>query len=102
MSLILAAAGMAANLAGSLIKDKDVVNTRQVYTPSQTSFQTTGLFNNSIGDIGEQTITDTTTEVSDKKKGLMAAGSVLSMASSVGGMTGGRKEKFTNDDKTLT
>jgi len=78
IGLIMSAVGMAANLAGSMMKDKEIVETTKVYTPSQASWQKTGLTNNVVGDIGEQTLTETSYEASNKKKGIMAAGSLFS------------------------
>ena len=76
VGLITTAAGLAMNLAGSLIDDETIVKETKVYNPDLASFQDSGLYNTAV-DLGMKTLTETSVETPGLKTGLQMGGSLL-------------------------
>ena len=90
IGLIMSAVGAAASLAGSVMPNKNVVENTKVYSPDSSSFQSAGLFNNSVADIGMVEGEKNVEQMSDGKAALQGLGAVANIASSF--MGGGRKK----------
>jgi len=83
IGLAFSAASAIAGLVSSNMKDREIINKEKIYTPDTSSFQSAGLFNNAVGDIGEQTVVNKEYEHNKMKTGLALGSSLLGVAGSI-------------------